>query len=215
MKHFPSSGRVVSPVANTYRDTYSNFDTEMEDSGWSKTVEVTKILLSVIRVLVDNTIVDYDTVSYAQIIQDHLEALKDEFGSRLSSSDDFELTLRGAKNLVKASQQYESYGANMDRAKESNIRFINTVAFDFEKSFISDYDVRTNAIPSHVNTLKRHVLYSKLDDTRPFPQLRSLLEDPNSSQAELESEIRIIYWHLFQANQALLSTLWSTLQRQI
>ena len=94
MKHFPSSGRVVSPVANTYRDTYSNFDTEMEDSGWSKTVEVTKILLSVIRVLVDNTIVDYDTVSYAQIIQDHLEALKDEFGARLSSSDDFELTLR-------------------------------------------------------------------------------------------------------------------------
>ena len=66
----------------------------MEDSDWSKTMEVTKILLSVIRVLVDNTIADYDVVFYAQIIQDDLEALKDEYGSRLSVSDDFELTLR-------------------------------------------------------------------------------------------------------------------------
>ena len=94
MKHFPSSGRIVSPVANSYRDNYSNFQSEMEDSDWSKTLEVTKILLSVIRVLVDNTIADYDVVFYAQVIQDDLEALKDEYGSRLSVTDDFELTLR-------------------------------------------------------------------------------------------------------------------------
>ena len=94
MKHFPSSGRVVSPVANSYRDNYSNFESLLEDSNWSKSMEVTKILLSVIRVLVDNTIVDFDVVFYAQMIQDDLEALKDEYGSRLSVSDDFELTLR-------------------------------------------------------------------------------------------------------------------------
>ena len=66
----------------------------MEDSNWSKTMEVTKIMLSVIRVLSDNTIANFDVVYYAQIIQNDLEALKDEYGTRLEISDDFELTLR-------------------------------------------------------------------------------------------------------------------------
>ena len=54
MKHYTmdndvngfQTGGTVSPVANTYRDNYSNFESEMEDSNWSKTLEVTKILLS-------------------------------------------------------------------------------------------------------------------------------------------------------------------------
>ena len=94
MKHFPSSGRIVSPVANSYRDNYSNFQSEMENSDWSKTLEVTKILLSVIRVLVDNTITDYDVVFYAQVIQDDLEALKDEYGSRLGWFTGFKIFSR-------------------------------------------------------------------------------------------------------------------------
>ena len=30
----------------------------------------------------------------------------------------------------------------MDRSNEANIRYINAVSYDFEKSFLADYDIR-------------------------------------------------------------------------
>ena len=50
--------------------------------------------------------------------------------------------LRSAKNLKTSTSQYLSYTTNMDRSNEANVRFVNSVAYDFEKCFISDYDIQ-------------------------------------------------------------------------
>ena len=64
----------------------------------------------------------------------------------------------------------------MDMTSESNIRFVNSVTYDFEKCFISDYDILVANLPD-VKFLKRHLIYSKLTDLRTFPRLRSLLDE--------------------------------------
>ena len=64
----------------------------------------------------------------------------------------------------------------MDMTNEANIRFVNSVTYDFEKCFISDYDISVANLPS-VKFLKRHLIYSKLTDLKTFPRLRSLLDE--------------------------------------
>ena len=62
--------------------------------------------------------------------------------SRLNMNANYDNLLRSAKNLKTSTSQYLGYTTNMDRSNEANVRFVNSVAYDFEKCFISDYDIQ-------------------------------------------------------------------------
>ena len=75
----------------------------------------------------------------ADVIDDELRRLSNN--PALINSAKMENLLRSTKQLKTATSQYEAYTTSMDRSKEANVRFVNSVAYDFEKCFISDYDL--------------------------------------------------------------------------
>ena len=86
--------------------------------------------------------INYYNFLKANVIDEQLQLIRAEYGQTLLENEKYNNLLRVTKNLKTSTSQYESYTNNMDRANEANVRFVNSVAYDFEKCFISDYDIQ-------------------------------------------------------------------------